>query len=181
MKKTFMPALLGSTLLAVAPTLTLASECKDVPKGGSVSLEAKYFKIRHDDKDSAKKFRAVRVRDNSLISLDGQVNFRPRNGSCYVAYSPYSGDMPLVSRHPGCDADKWAWASTVSFNQTGKSENDNRAEKPVGKTFDGSVRFDMMKAKYEAKYTYEVLEKKDKKDFFEYYDVRITKICLRSY
>lgn len=181
MKKTFMPALLGSTLLAVAPTLALASECKNVPEGGSVSLEAKYIKIKHDDEDSAKKFTAYRTHDSNHINLYGKVHFRPRNGSCYVAYSPYSGSAPLVSNHPGCDADKWAWARNVAFAQTGSSENDNRAAKPEGKTFDGSVRFDMMKTKYEVKYTYKVLEREKKGNFSDSYSVRITKVCLRSF
>lgn len=162
--------------LAVSPAF--ASDCEDLPAKGQASLEKKYMKIKAESEHAATD--CVVIRNNNAlgtghgITLDCRIHFRPRNGGCYVDYTPYGDTNKSLSRHPGCDAGKWAWASGVDM-PTGESTSD-----PQGKTYTGSVRFNMMNEEYELKYTVLVGDKKSDKALEDTYAATLKKICIRK-
>jgi len=178
MKHLIVSALLGSTVLLATPSLGYASECEDVPDGnkGQASVTKKYMKIKAEAQDADDDCYVTRARGSiggDAITVHCRVHFRPRNGGCFVTYMP-GGDQPNLSRHPGCGS-KWAWIRGVGMQTPGT------AEKPQGKTFTGSVRFDMVRDQYEAKYTVEVGDKYKDSAAYSFYRARLKKICLRSY
>lgn len=172
---------LGTAALVAVPFLAHASDCDSVPASGKASVTAKYMKIDFPA-DRAGKCIASRARGigGNVIRLVCDVHFRPRNGGCYVGYSNAT-ESGSLSRHPGCDAGKWAWVNHVELGQAGSSVNANRAEKPQGRQFDASVRFDMMRAHYEVKYIFEVGDQYQEKPAYAYYHARVKQVCLRSY
>ncbi|WP_426756137.1 hypothetical protein [Myxococcus sp. Y35] len=155
-----------------------ASDCEDLPAKGQASLQKKYMKIKAEAEHAATDCVAVRNNDalgtGHGITLNCRIHFRPRNGSCYVDYTPYGDTNKSLSRHPGCDAGKWAWAQSVNMS-TGESNSN-----PRGKTYTGKVRFNMMKAEYELKYTAVVGEKKSDKPLEDTYAATLKKICIRK-
>ncbi|ABF86885.1 hypothetical protein MXAN_7272 [Myxococcus xanthus DK 1622] len=162
--------------LAVSPAF--ASDCEALPAKGQVSLEKKYMKIKAESAHAATDCVAIRNNDalgtGHGIKLDCRIHFRPRNGGCYVDYTPYGETNKSLSRHPGCDASKWTWARSVGMS-TGDSASD-----PRGKTYTGSVRFNMMNAEYELKYTVLVGDKKSDKALEDTYAATLKKICIRK-
>ena len=178
MKHLIVSALMGSAALLATPSIGHASKCEDVPDGdkGQASVTKKYIKIKaeaaHADRDCHVKRSRGSLGGNN-ITVVCRVHFRPRNGGCFASYSP-NGEQMNLSHHPGCSS-KWAWIQGVAMVTPGS------AETPQGDEFTGSVRFDMIRDHYEAKYTVEVGDKYDQSPAYTYYRARLKKICLRSY
>ncbi|WP_217917021.1 MULTISPECIES: hypothetical protein [unclassified Myxococcus] len=172
------PVFVATAVMCLAVSPAFASDCEDLPAKGQASRQKKYMKIKAESEHAATDCVAIRNNDalntGHGITVDCRIHFRPRNGGCYVDYSPYGDPNKSLSRHPGCDAGKWAWARGVDMH-TGESATD-----PKGKTYTGSVRFNMMKAEYELKYTVQVGDKKSDKALEDTYAATLKKICIRK-
>jgi hypothetical protein len=158
-----------------APSITRASDCEALPSQGQASLEKAYMKIKAESEHADTDCEVRRVNNIAGYSLQLQcrIHFRPRNGGCYVDFSPY-GEIKHLSNHPGCDPDKWAWAQDVAMN-TGAS-----AKTPTGQTVTGAVRFNMLKEEYELKYQVVVGAEKSSSAAYNYYSATLKEICIRK-
>lgn len=167
---------LATILCIITAAPAFASDCEDLPPTGQASVEKKYMKIKAESADAATDCYITRrndaVGEGHYVTVFCRIHFRPRNGGCFVGYTPNENNLN-VSKHPGCTSE-WAWVKNVGM------DTDGDALDPQGKHYTGSVHFDMMKEQYEVKYKVLVGEKKNDAVAEDVYKATLQQICMRK-